>query len=67
MIYGSGAKDLMTPEPLTIGKDRTAAEALEIMERKLVTALAVLDCEDRLVGVIHLHDLLGRGQVRFAP
>lgn len=67
MIYGYGAKDLMTPEPLTIGEDRTAAEALEIMERKLITALAVLDRDDRLVGVIHLHDLLGRGQVRFTP
>jgi arabinose-5-phosphate isomerase len=59
------ARDLMTRDPLTIRDDRTAAEALEIMESKLITALAVLDRDRRLVGIIHLHDLLGRGQVRF--
>jgi arabinose-5-phosphate isomerase len=61
------AAQLMTPNPLTIGEDRTAAEALEIMESKLITALAVLDDRENLTGVIHLHDLLGRGDIRFAP
>ncbi|MFH1114275.1 MAG: KpsF/GutQ family sugar-phosphate isomerase [Pseudomonadota bacterium] len=65
-IYGCTAEDLMTQNPLTIRDDRTAAEALEIMEIKLITALAVVDKADKLVGIIHLHDLLGRGQVRFA-
>ncbi len=65
-IYDCRAKDLMTPNPLTIRLDRTAAEALEVMEHKLITALAVLD-DGRLVGIVHLHDLLGRGQVRFTP
>jgi arabinose-5-phosphate isomerase len=58
--------DLMTSNPLTIRDDRTAAEALEIMERKLITALAVLDQAGKLAGVIHLHDLLGKGEIRFA-
>jgi arabinose-5-phosphate isomerase len=66
-IYEFRSRDLMTRNPLTIREDRTAAEALEIMERKLITALAVLSDENRLVGIIHLHDLLGRGQVRFSP
>jgi arabinose-5-phosphate isomerase len=57
----------MTLDPLTIRDDRTAAEALEIMEEKLITGLAVLDDKNQLAGIIHLHDLLGRGQVRFAP
>ncbi len=66
-IYDCAAKDLMTGDPLTILKSRTAAEALEVMERKLITALAVVDDDNRLLGIIHLHDLLGRGQIRFAP
>jgi arabinose-5-phosphate isomerase len=37
------------------------------MENKLITALAVLDETGKLVGIVHLHDLLGRGQVRFTP
>jgi len=65
-LHGCQAADLMTMDPLSIGDDRTAAEALEIMERKLITALAVLDRSGTLVGVIHLHDLLGRGEVRFS-
>lgn len=65
-VHQCRAADLMTKDPLSIRDDRTAAEALEIMERKLITALAVLDRSGTLVGVIHLHDLLGRGEVRFS-
>jgi len=65
-VYLCRSRDLMTSNPLTIGEDRTAAEALEIMERKLITALAVLDQGGKLTGVIHLHDLLGKGEIRFA-
>jgi arabinose-5-phosphate isomerase len=66
-IYDCVAGELMTPNPLTIGENRTAAEALEIMERKLITALVVLDQDGNLTGIIHLHDLLGKGEVRFSP
>jgi len=65
-IYNSCSLDLMTPNPITIRHDRTAAEALEIMERKLITMLAVLGPDERLAGIIHLHDLLGRGEIRFS-
>ncbi len=64
-IYDSCSRDLMTRNPIIIRDDRTAAEALEIMESKLITALAVLGQDDRLAGIIHLHDLLGRGEIRF--
>jgi arabinose-5-phosphate isomerase len=66
-IYESSALNLMTANPLTIRENRTAAEALEIMERKLITALAVLDENHNLAGVIHLHDLLGKGEIHFTP
>lgn len=64
-IYDYRSFDLMTRNPLAIHADRTAAEALEIMERKLITALAVVDENRKLIGIIHLHDLLGRGEIRF--
>lgn len=66
-IYASKSCDLMTQKPLTIPEDETAAEALEIMERKLITVLAVVDAKTKLVGIIHLHDLLGCGEIRFTP
>jgi arabinose-5-phosphate isomerase len=65
-IHRWTSRDLMTAKPLTIRVDRTAAEALEIMEQKLITALAVVDQKGKLAGIIHLHDLLGRGQIRFS-
>jgi arabinose-5-phosphate isomerase len=65
-VFGADSSTLMTTAPRTITEDRTAAEALEIMEGKLITALPVLDGAQRLVGIIHLHDLLGRGEIRFS-
>jgi arabinose-5-phosphate isomerase len=35
------------------------------MEQKEITALAIVDEKRRVLGIIHLHDLLGRGQVSF--
>jgi arabinose-5-phosphate isomerase len=61
------AGELMTRDPVTVRGDRTVAEALEIMESKLITALAVVDENNVLVGITHLHDLLGKGAVRFGP
>ncbi len=65
-VHECCSKDLMTQNPMTIYEDRTAAEALEIMERKLITALAVLNENRELTGIVHLHDLLGRGEVKFS-
>jgi arabinose-5-phosphate isomerase len=36
------------------------------MERAAITILPVTDDNERLVGIVHLHDLLGKGQVRFS-
>jgi arabinose-5-phosphate isomerase len=52
-------RDVMTAAPVTIGPDALAIDCLALMEappRK--TALLVLDADARLVGAVHLHDLL---------
>lgn len=54
------AEDLMSPVPKTVDGDQTAAEALAIMEMFEITLLAILDNHKRVLGVVHLHDLLGR-------
>jgi arabinose-5-phosphate isomerase len=50
------AGDLMTADPVSIGPATLAAEALNIMERRKITSLVVVD-EGRVAGVVHLHDL----------
>lgn len=49
---------LMTPRPRTIGADVLAAEALRRMEERKITSLVVVDPRGRVLGIIHLHDIL---------
>jgi arabinose-5-phosphate isomerase len=56
------AADLATFNPKSIGPDELATRAVHTMERFSITSLVVLE-EQRLVGVIHLHDLLRSGVV----
>jgi arabinose-5-phosphate isomerase len=51
------AHECMTANPATISPDELAATALNIMEKRKITALIVVDSENRVAGVVHLHDL----------
>lgn len=48
--------------PRTIGPERLAAEAVEIMERNKVNQLLVVDEDNKLVGALNMHDLF-KGKV----
>jgi arabinose-5-phosphate isomerase len=48
---------VMTREPRTIGPDKLAAEAVEIMERFKVNQLLVVDGGHKLLGALNMHDL----------
>lgn len=52
----ASAVECMTGNPLCIGEEKLAVEALKIMEDKLITSLVVVENE-RLRGLLHLHDL----------
>jgi arabinose-5-phosphate isomerase len=56
---------IMTPKPETVGPQALAADAMQRMANKEITALPVVAEGNQLVGLVHLHDLLGRGQVVF--
>lgn len=51
------AVEVMTRQPVTVGPEVLAAEALHVMETRKITALAVVTADGRLEGVVHLHDL----------
>jgi arabinose-5-phosphate isomerase len=53
------AGECMTKSPRTIGPDEFATAALNIMEQKKITSLVVVDKEQRVMGILHLHDLWG--------
>ncbi len=54
-------KEVMTRNCRTIGHDVIAAEALAIMQKYSITALVIVDDEQRPSAVVHLHDLLRAG------
>jgi arabinose-5-phosphate isomerase len=56
-ILGLAASDLMTANPIAIGPETFAVEALALLERRKITAVVVVDEARRVLGVLHLHDL----------
>ncbi len=62
---GSTVADIMTPDPVQIDARMLAADALSVMQQHEITVLAVVSEEKELVGTLHLHDLLGKGEFRF--
>ncbi|MBF0610137.1 MAG: KpsF/GutQ family sugar-phosphate isomerase [Magnetococcales bacterium] len=57
------ASEIMTLHPRTIRQDALAMEALHRMETHKITSLFVVDENQALTGVLHLHHLLAAGLV----
>lgn len=53
--------DVMNRTPHAIGPDELAVEALGELRHSGIMALPVVDGDDRLLGIVHLHDLLRDG------
>jgi arabinose-5-phosphate isomerase len=53
------AGEAMNAHPRTITAGELAAKALAILEERKITSLIVVDAENNVEGVLHLHDLWG--------
>ncbi len=53
--------DVMTRTPKTTAPDDLAGAAVQVMERHGIMALPVLDGGRKVVGMVHLHDLMKAG------
>ncbi|MGH7674984.1 MAG: KpsF/GutQ family sugar-phosphate isomerase [Gemmatimonadales bacterium] len=56
-------REVMTRSPKTTTADQLASAAVALMERHGIMALPVLDGGRRVVGIVHLHDLMRAGAV----
>lgn len=56
---------LMTARPVTIEDSVQAVDALSIMQRHEITILPIVAEGGAVIGILHLHDLLGKGEFRF--
>jgi arabinose-5-phosphate isomerase len=60
-IHDTPIKVAMTSHCKMISPNLLALEALQIMESHKITSLLVVDDQQKLVGIAHLHDLLNAG------
>ena len=58
-------EDVMSVNPRTLGEDAPAYDALNMMEQHQITVLPVVDKTGRVKGILHLHDILGKGAFKF--
>jgi arabinose-5-phosphate isomerase len=58
-------EQMMTTEPHQAHPDTPAYDALNIMERHQITVLPITDGHQKVQGILHLHDILGKGEFKF--
>jgi arabinose-5-phosphate isomerase len=58
-------EDVMTKNPRALKKDSPTYEALNIMEQHQITVLPIVNSAGEVKGILHLHDILGKGEFKF--
>ncbi|GAG08558.1 unnamed protein product, partial [marine sediment metagenome] len=62
-IANKKIKDVMTKSPVTIKKDRLAAEAFQILRSKKIDEIPVVDAKGKPIGLLDVQDILKAGLV----
>jgi arabinose-5-phosphate isomerase len=62
-VHKTHIQQVMTKNPKTIRPGILAAEALNIMETYKITSLVVTNEQNKMVGVVHMHDILRLGVI----
>jgi arabinose-5-phosphate isomerase len=57
--------EIMTKNPQSITEDSPTYDALNIMEQHQITVLPVVNSREEVIGILHLHDILGKGEFKF--
>lgn len=66
-VYENTVDAMMTPDPKHVYPATPLYEALNIMETYQITVLPAIDETGTIVGALHLHDILGKGALKFNP
>jgi len=53
--------EIMTSNPKIIDAHETVSNAVQMMESSGITSLAIINSESKPIGLLHLHDVFGRG------
>jgi arabinose-5-phosphate isomerase len=64
-IHERRVEEVMTRRPKTLGPDTLASQALSLMEKNQITVLPIVNPIQKVRGILHLHDILGKGAFKF--
>ena len=64
-VFDLTVEDVMTKDPWTVNLDSPAYDALNLMEQYQITVLPITDADGKVRGILHLHDILGKGEFKF--
>lgn len=62
-IYSLSVDDIMSKHPFTIRNNRLAVEALNVLKKRNISYMPVLDADRRVVGTIRMKDIVNVGIV----
>ena len=63
-IWTLPVESVMTHNPQSIEAEVPAYDALRLMEAKEITVLPIVTSSGSVCGILHLHDILGKGEFR---
>jgi arabinose-5-phosphate isomerase len=64
-VHDLPVEEVMTKNPKTLGPGSLASQALGIMEKHEITVLPIVNPVQKVRGILHLHDILGKGAFKF--
>jgi arabinose-5-phosphate isomerase len=62
-LLSKSAYEIATKDPLSIGHEEYAVNALKLMNENQISTLIVKNKEETIVGILHIHDLVRTGLV----
>jgi len=65
VISNTNVKEIMTENPKTVSPNSPTYYALNLMEQYQITVLPITNSKGQVLGIIHLHDILGKGDFKF--
>ena len=66
LVMQAPASGMMIRNPRHGRESQSVAELIDIMEERQITVLPIVDDAALPVGIVHLHDLLGKGSLSFS-
>ena len=66
-IWGVPVEAVMTRDPKCARQETPAYDALGLMEKHEITVLPITTDDGTICGILHLHDILGKGEFKFEP